>query len=170
VCCSVLWFVAICQSVLQYVAEDLWSRFFYKTRYVNRLMQRVALCCTVLQFVREGLGSRSCAYKCHMRVAVCCSVSNVRCSVLQHVKRYVTVCCNMSIVCCRVLQYVAMRCSVLQSVKRALQCVAVCYNMLQCVTVRCRGFLLPLCAKRGMSNIAMCYIYVYIHTQTYQRI
>jgi len=123
------------------------------------------MCCTVLQFVREGFGSRSCANECHMCVAVCCSVWNVRCSVLQHVKRYVTVRCNMSIVCCGVLQYVAMRSSVLRSVKRALQCVAVCYIMLQCVTVRCRGFLLPLLRKKRYDkHCNVLHIRIYTHT------
>ena len=82
------------------------------------------------------------------RVALCCSVFPVCCSVLQRV----AVCCSVLqcvtlvpngavddhvAVCCSVLQCVAARCSVLQCAAvccSVLQCAAVCCSVLQCVT------------------------------------
>ena len=74
------------------------------------MLQCVAACCSVLQCVRQYLKSDPTSMM--QRDAVCCSVLQVCCSVLNNSSQ----------------QTPLMRCSVCGSV---LQCVAVCCSMLQ---------------------------------------
>jgi len=122
VCCSVLQCVAVCCSVFQCAHE-------VPTPWTECMLQHVAACCSMLQ-----------------HVAACCSM-------LQH-----------DVICCNMLQCVAVSCSAMchephfrdqwrllraQGLlstslssrpacwSSALQRVAVCDSMLQCVTVGC---------------------------------
>jgi len=119
-CCSVMQCIAVCGSVLQFVALVATTP---KTRTrAPRLSRRISLipgvsvaeccpvvCCSVLQCVAVCCSVLQC-------VAVCCRV--VQC---------VAVCCCVLLcaVCCSALQYVA----VYYSVSR---CVAACCSVLQC--------------------------------------
>jgi len=126
--CSVC--IAVCCSVLQYVAE----------------LQCVAECCSVSMVVTSSVsGVAVCVWQC---VAVSCSVLQcvaVCCSVLQCVAvnqwsslhRYLAVaamgycdCVVLQCVCCSLLQCVEVCCSGLQRVG-----VEVCCSVLQCINI-----------------------------------
>ena len=136
-----------CCSGLQYVAMFCSVTFCCSASHVPKgseircgVLQHSAIYCSVMQ----------CA-------AVCCSASHIPkgsescCSVMQYVAACcsVTFCCSAPQIvkgsesCCSVLQYVAACCSVLHSVAvpptfpRAVNPVAVCYNMLQCIAACC---------------------------------
>jgi len=109
VCLSVLYCVAVCCSVLQFIERRL--------------------ACHELQHAPGRV--------LQLRVAVCVAVY-VCCSVLQCACCSVCVLQSRVAVCCSVLQCAAARCSVLQCVAvccSALQCTAACCSVLQCVAV-----------------------------------
>jgi len=155
---SVLWYVAVCCSVLQYVAAQHTAALLAHTYSVQFLVGVwfgvlqcaavcVVVCCSVLQCVSWYVAV-CCSVCCGMlQCAALCAV--VCCSVLQCVLWYVAVSCSVCcimlqcaavcvVVCCSVPQcvlwYVAVCCSVCCGMLQcAVVCVVVCCSALQCV-------------------------------------
>ena len=125
VCCSVLQCVAVCCSVLQCVTMCCSHPIHWVLSFNNKhtllcvavsLLQCIAVCCSVLQCV---------AVCCSVIVTLCCNVSPLINDATQFFGRHQRIVKSQ-------LQFswscVAVCCSVLQSV-------AMCYSVLQCVTV-----------------------------------
>jgi len=161
VCCDVLQCVAVCCSVVHCVAVCCSGLQFFTVQ------------CSVVRGGRcVGLNTRClCVAVCFMRVAcgaasrACCSTLYcvaLCCSVLQ----YIIVCCSMSQLSTfvSVEQQLALRNKGVRHTERvraccsALQClerVAVCYTVVQCVTLCCSALqYLSVCCKHSPVSVS----------------